>query len=583
MEKDIIGFIQERGTGQEIPDPPRYIDFCRGDTEDSISAAGDENYSVAQFPRTMNPAFRTSSPQPSTFESHHDPNSELAARLGHTEQQTHQASQSLNDSQLSSRSQPLQQPRNEDIPMVPHNEYPAEGMTMLCRPPASSDLSSAPSGYRPSSQDSRSEFSVPTSFSSVEPASRQHSPSKQDFADPNQPISPAKEVQKKRSGFFSNSPFRRKSKHEKEAPSMATPTSRNTWNNSKRPEGNQGSPGKNFDQARPYRETNSGSPEPVDPRAKFQLNVGNNVFDVDSPDKKSTRPPMKGIVSPKKGLDPIAAALEELKGVGKQSSVRMSADRYAGVATPGPGSQASSQATDAPPSYDRLGAPQPAFTSRQMKQTTQQYVNKNQDMFGTPRGHTRMNDTPRATSPRPMRSASPQPGEYKGRENHGLPRSASPNPYGGSRTRQTPNTSPSKGRYSQHNSPNELVRAPSPQPGNLRQERTYPSGNMHMQLSNGPPQQRGGAGGRGRPVSYYGGGQSAGQGMNEQAARPRAKSVADGRKFTSGGQPILQMGESHKSCPISFCQSKTDGGSSHSESYVCIPGSHPRRAELRQR
>ena len=31
--------------------------------------------------------------------------------------------------------------------------------------------------------------------------------------------------------------------------------------------------------------------------------------------------------------------------------------------------------------------------------------------------------------------------------------------------------------------------------------------------------------------------------MSEQASRPRAKSVVDGRKFASGGQPILQMGK----------------------------------------
>ena len=64
VEKDIYSFITERGTGQEIPDPPKYINFCRGDVNDTPSEASeDENYSVAQFPRSINPAFRTSSPQ----------------------------------------------------------------------------------------------------------------------------------------------------------------------------------------------------------------------------------------------------------------------------------------------------------------------------------------------------------------------------------------------------------------------------------------------------------------------------------------------------------------------------------------
>src|ERR1700761_2505577 len=84
VEKDIIGFIKERGTGQEIPDPPKYINFCRGDVSDTQSEASDDgSYSVAQFQRTINPAYRSSSPQPSTYESHHDPQSSLVRDLGH--------------------------------------------------------------------------------------------------------------------------------------------------------------------------------------------------------------------------------------------------------------------------------------------------------------------------------------------------------------------------------------------------------------------------------------------------------------------------------------------------------------------
>ncbi|KAJ4134608.1 formin-binding protein [Fusarium oxysporum] len=86
VEKDIITFITEKGTGQEIPDAPKYINFCRGDVTDNQSETSeDDNYSVAQFPRSINPAFRSSSPQPSTFESHHDPNSALANDLAHRE------------------------------------------------------------------------------------------------------------------------------------------------------------------------------------------------------------------------------------------------------------------------------------------------------------------------------------------------------------------------------------------------------------------------------------------------------------------------------------------------------------------
>ncbi|KOS17420.1 Septation protein imp2 [Escovopsis weberi] len=84
VETDIMLFINEKGTSQEIPDAPKYINFCRGDIDESNSIADeDEHFSVAQFPRSINPVFRSSSPQPSTFESHHDPNSALANDLAH--------------------------------------------------------------------------------------------------------------------------------------------------------------------------------------------------------------------------------------------------------------------------------------------------------------------------------------------------------------------------------------------------------------------------------------------------------------------------------------------------------------------
>ena len=434
----------------------------------------------------------------------------------------------------------------EDIPNIPHNEYPTDGMTMLCRTDLSSDISSAASPYRPSSRESQSEYSNPTSFSSQDAASKPHSPVKETPRQDSQPVSPAKAIQKKRSGFFSNSPFRRKSKHEKEGPSMGTPTSRNTWKNSDRNEGYKASAASFYERGQPGRDMASGSPEPADPRAKFQLNVGNNVFDVASPDKKSNMPPLKGVGSPKKALDPIAAALEELKGVNKQSSVRMSADRYAGVSTPGPGSQASTQGTEPPPSYTEppvtlLGAPQPAFTSAQMKKTTQKYVSRTQDMYGTSQANARSKgpDIPRATSPRPMRSTSPRP-RYQGQENS-LPRSASPNPYSGSRQRPPPDASPTKNRYSRHTSPQDNGNPPAGQQMS-RQERPHSSGNMAMQLSEAPPRGRGGN--PARPMSYYGGPPPQQQGHDPQGSRPRAKSVADGRKFTADGKPVLQFGMS---------------------------------------
>ena len=213
---------------------------------------------------------------------------------------------------------------------------------MLCRTGPPSERSSAHSPARPSSRDSQSEYSNPTSFSSQEPPSGKTSPVKQ--AGP----SSEKHVLKKKSGFFqSHSPFRRKSNKEKENSGAMNPSNRNTWSarstnnntqntHSRRPQAYV-QESQNMIDDRP-----NGSPEPIDPRASFQLNVGNNVFDVSTPDRKS-----KAVqINPSQeaeDLDPIAQALAELKGVTKASSSRMSADNYHGIPTPAPGSTPNSR------------------------------------------------------------------------------------------------------------------------------------------------------------------------------------------------------------------------------------------------
>ncbi|GAM39620.1 hypothetical protein TCE0_034r11319 [Talaromyces pinophilus] len=464
VEKDIGSFIKDRGTGQEIPDAPRFINFARGDINDTSSEASDEdNYSVAQFQRAINPAFRSSSPQPSTYESHHDPSSELAAQMGlpnltatesreatMTTQRSspqpmpqRQPAQPVQPVQPAQPPQPVQPspldlrrggqlPPNYDpnqhgeIGNVPHNSYPTDGMTMFCRTGPPSERSSATSAYRPSSrEDNASDISNPTSFSSQEPPSGKQSPAKQ----PTNGVAmagmtPEKQVQKKRSAFFSNSPFRRKSRHDKDRQSQSysrSPT---------KPVYKQPSP-------EPPRST---SPEPVDPRANFQLNIGNNVFDVASPDKKPTQAsqPLED------DLDPIARALADLKGVGKPSAGRVSADRYHGLATPAPSATSSTygntgNADAPPPSYNepakRLDAPQPAFTSAQMQKTTQKYVGQAQNMFGGPsspqkssaRAQAPAQEVPRARSPAPS-FGGPQRTTTRAAPVQDLPRARSPAP-----------------------------------------------------------------------------------------------------------------------------------------------------------
>ena len=514
-------------------------------------ASEDESYSVAQFQRTINPAFRSSSPQPSVFESHHDPQSNLAMRMGHqdsikppsfettlTPQKPNRPSSQLDyrrdvhhdpqsdlamrmshhenkrppsrestitpqksarphsqldygrrnrhdsqsdvamrmghqesnrppsrettitpqklarpPSQIDYRRQAqaqaqtqFQHSQMEALATVPHNEYPTDGMTMFCRtaPPSERSSAASASPIRPSSRDSQSEYSNPTSFSSHEPLSGKQSPVKQNTA----PMTiPTKEIQKKRSGFFSsNSPFRRKSKHEKEGRDLGTtpilaPTTPSTWGPSsgRNVGSSNSSPTRSFargNDSANSRDKYSGSPEPVDPRANFQLNIGPNVFDVASPDSNRNKVISDVMAPPAKELDPIAQALAEIKlaeqkAPDKQSSTRISADHYHGIATPAPPGtpsvsapihqtdHAAAQRGTPPPSYNdqtpikRLDPPKPAFTSAQMQQTTRKYVSQTKDIYGSSRPSTLSGGSevlPRATSPLPIRSTSPRPG-----------------------------------------------------------------------------------------------------------------------------------------------------------------------------
>lgn len=606
VEKDVLSFIKEQGTGQEIPDPPRFINFCRGDINDASSETSEEdNYSVAQFQRAINPAFRSSSPQPSTYESHHDPSSDLAAQMGHPNAATPnsreatvtpqkpspQQAQPSPQPQSQPQSQPQPQPQpsqpapldlrrggqlppnydpnqHGEINKVPHNSYPTDGMTMFCRTGPPSERSSATSAYRPSSrEDNQSDISNPSSFSSQEPApSVKQSPVKPANGVAMPGMTPEKQVQKKRSAFFSNSPFRRKSRHDKDRQSQS----------------NSRSPTKTNYKAPSPAEARSASPEPVDPRANFQLNIGNNVFDVASPDKKA--PP--AAKPAEDNVDPIARALADLKGVGKPSAGRVSADRFHGIATPAPSAPNSTYGnTDVrPPSYNdapvkRLDAPQPAFTSAQMQKTTQKYVGQTQNMFAGSNNPQRMptrsqanaQDIPRARSPAPTlrRSASPQPqpaqidtrmSQYGGGGSGGgmasSPASYQSNSYN-SRHAQSPAASIRAGsdrgysprQYSRHASPVDAGRPVSPRPHFAQTNRPSSANGMELQLSGNQVEPYGGGydnyGGRsrdngGRPQSmYYGNEPNVG-------SRSRSKSVVvqdPNRPFSNDGRPILHYGK----------------------------------------
>jgi hypothetical protein len=599
VEKDIASFIRERGTGQEIPDAPKYINFCRGDVNDTASeASDDENYSVAQFQRTINPSYRSGSPNPSTYSSHHNPDSVLATHMGLADPRTPESRESTVTPQKMPQSQnrvgefQRQQQRDleyaqrnaqqQALQSVPHNEYPPDGMTMYCRSGPQSERSANTSPARPSSRESNSDYSNPTSLSSQEDAKRQvnaiQAPSKYAPAiarDDEQPVA------KKKSGFFQgHSPFRRKSKGDKEhraqmQPQHTTPSRRVPYGQSNQAVILGG-------------ERQSGSPEPVDPRASFQLNVGNNVFDVATPDK-----PSRGSLhhTPDRtaqdslNLDPIAQALAELKGVTKESSTRVSADRYHGIQTPAPPgtpgvtpgvpvingnhSLAAAQRGTPPPSYDqpmkRLDLPQPAHTASAMRGTTQRYVNQTQNMLGgqgqdsphksdsgnNQRGYdnrSRSQAGTRGSGGDVMRATSPRP-SYEGQNSH---RTASPNPYAG--RPQSRAQSAAQGQYQRHGSPGDFNRTASPQP--YRPGSGQQGNNMQLELSpepgmddgfGGSQRGRGGppAQGQGRPMSYYGGQQGGGGAVQlaQSNSRTRSKSVADSRQFSRDGRPVIYYGK----------------------------------------
>lgn len=558
VEKDIATFISERGTGQEIPDAPKYINFCRGDVNDSQSeTSDDDHYSVAQFPRSINPAFRSSSPQPSTFESHHDPNSPLAQDLAHRDMAQpgsreatitpQKIAQDMRASMEEHRRGPPIQPSYDasqpPLAVVPHDPYPMDGMTMLCRTGPLSDRSS----QVVSREDFHSDYSNPTSMSSVEPASGKVSPVKQDVEATQ---SPEKKLFKKKSGFFQNhSPFRRKSTKE---PSNPVESGRNTWSagSPRRPQA-YGSDGQS-------QIGRSASPEPIDANASLALGVGQNVLPVSTTETKQLR--SHGAGRGAEDNDPIAQALAELKGVnlGKQGSVRMSADNYHGIATPAPGAHSAAAVNRGtpPPSYgspaqvSRLGVPPPAVTSKAMKQASQKVASQTRSIFGEGREPSRPStrggyDMPRSASPAPNRSVSPQPRMTNDpRMGH---RSASPNPYAQHQRSGSYNPPQKRGSdfgYYREASPRESVRDSSPASfrGDYNRPRSsFGGSDMAVQLA---------PAGDDMYASQRGRGDSRAMGLYEGNSRPRSKSVVDpSRQYTRDGRVILHFGKSCRAVP----------------------------------
>ncbi|RYP50400.1 hypothetical protein DL768_004075 [Monosporascus sp. mg162] len=266
VEDDIIFFIKEKGTGQEIPDPPKYINFCRGDVDEpQPEPVEEENYSLLlgisaimappehpaamQFHLRSRPLFQ---PYPRKIclrkpDIHRRGNCMIGIRkicllsldsyrrdtyaiVSHKKsphkidihrrgvytigtskigilkidiRKTGTRKMCIKRMQCSDTDLTMTQPhpmppfpvmppqdrrygngmQQYDAPQfaaVPHEPYPMDGMTMLCRTDGMNSATSSNLSARSSSRDDNSDYSNPTSLSSQEPPSGNMSPVKQE-------------------------------------------------------------------------------------------------------------------------------------------------------------------------------------------------------------------------------------------------------------------------------------------------------------------------------------------------------------------------------------------------------------------
>jgi len=363
-------------------------------------------------------------------------------------------------------------------------------------------------------------------------------------------------------GFFTNSPFRRKSKSEKrereqqllqkqmyqrqqaeqnqnqrgqqrmsQAQVMPpTQNNRNSWG----PESARGYIASSQELRSPTRQSPLGgaemrsSPEPLDPRTSFQLNVGENVFDVAPPDNRAPseihssqrqQQDQKPSGEESAEVDLIAQALAGLKGVGNTSSggsVRKTADRYYGIATPAPPSAGPGIVNDGAmvqprgnplpaymaPKRSALDAPAPAHTSAAMQQTLRKYRNDTEYMLdGPPQMPAALQDAPMRTgSGQSMRQRASTVGYDRppsARNSAEVPRAPSPNPSPNNRSVSPRPQGYGDPRYDGNVSPKPPIdgRGPSPNPYQQAQSRpstahAYKRGNGGMEYYQQQQQQQ---------------------------------------------------------------------------------------------
>lgn len=404
-EADLNLFVKEQGTGTEIPPPPKFIDFYQGGAppEDVDDSSDHDDYGPTQHQKSL----KSSMSGPSTPGPSYDISKDTASRDIPDDAVGNTNFYSNGDAARSQSRVNQRDIMNEHNIAEPLQTYvQASSFQIETIGPITNALHS-----RESLRDGA------------------RSPTK---AGASTPSSPSKSSPRK--GFFSNSPFRRRSKHGNVHDSSSG-SPRSPWIK----------PGANppdesqFDDDYIPPETQESEPssDPVDPRANFQLNVGNNVFDIASPDKR--KPPAQSHTKPaneSEAGDPMVQALADLKGSASggdrnkslrptRSSLRMNTDRNQGLPTPtmsalSPGADPNTTGPQGSPYGDaaqakRLDAPKPAYTSAQMQRTTQNYAGRTQGVFNqamvppTPTSPMQMQSGPPPRAPSPQKQwANPQ-------------------------------------------------------------------------------------------------------------------------------------------------------------------------------
>ncbi|KAK9324214.1 hypothetical protein V1517DRAFT_317984 [Lipomyces orientalis] len=454
IEKDIIAFVKERGTGQEIPDSPKYINFMDG----TSYTPDHDNYTLAQFPRQTNPQFRTSSPQPRTAlvgTGQADPNVDDEISESSSQPQTAQidamlASLTIADNPRSDRNSPVkvtpQKSRNApvndsdsprtaravkaiSVDATPKSSASRKPLDNVVLPYPDEGLSSAQSSpvhspvHRPVSMSGESVYSNPTTISSG--SDNEVEVKKLEGKTPTQET-------KMKSGW--TSPFRRRSKNEmqtawvEDEPTKPYNSSNgNNRNASQQLDTRSSSPTKSsLSSGKPNLVSKTPSrsdrpiydrqptaelegDEPIDPRANVVLSVGANQFDVTSSQiqprgaNASASPVKAGAAN----IDPIAAALADLKspdrgekyyGIGIKPTNRSNGGRrvpsYSAPSSPSNSPEV--RLNEIPPPSHNEPIPQPNFglpksssltvppqaiTSAEMRQTTNEYATRTQEIF----------------------------------------------------------------------------------------------------------------------------------------------------------------------------------------------------------